>query len=139
VLRVTDAAKHACVGENFGSTCPADGLVPPAHVGLADESGHTQSAAADHAGSLGGRPPDQLGEVLTLLRMLAQSTPTPSKYLTVREAAAYCRVAVQTIYNNRRYIARMPGIRKLLFTREALDQWLSTQGRPCSPVAGPLR
>jgi hypothetical protein len=47
--------------------------------------------------------------------------------LTVEDAAAYCRLAVQTIYNNRRYIARMPGVGKLLFTREALDRWLETR------------
>jgi len=58
-------------------------------------------------------------------------TPTPraatdSPYLDVKEAAAYCKVAVQTIYNNRRFIRRCPGLRKLLFTRAALDQWLNT-------------
>lgn len=53
----------------------------------------------------------------------------PSPYLTVEEAAAYCRVAVQTIYNHRRYIERLPGIGTLLFTREALDRWLSTRRR----------
>jgi excisionase family DNA binding protein len=72
--------------------------------------------------------PEQLQQVLALLRELSrQQQREPPKYLTVREAAEYCRVAVQTIYNNRRFIARMPGVRKLLFTREALDAWLATR------------
>ncbi len=51
-----------------------------------------------------------------------------SPYLTVEEAAAYCRVAVQTIYNHRREIERLPGLqRKLLFRRETLDKWLETR------------
>ncbi len=53
---------------------------------------------------------------------------TPSPYLTVEEAAAYCRVAVQAIYNHRREIERLPGLqRKLLFRRETLDKWLETR------------
>lgn len=52
-----------------------------------------------------------------------------SPYLTAIEAAAYCRVALRTLYNNRRYIERMPGVRKLLFTRPALDRWLATRRR----------
>lgn len=60
--------------------------------------------------------------------LLGREVDTP--YLTVEDAASYCRVAVQTIYNNRRHIQRMPGIRKLLFTREALDRWLSTRRKP---------
>jgi excisionase family DNA binding protein len=72
-------------------------------------------------------PPEQFDRVLELVTAVARILPvkSESKYLTVQEAAAYCRVAVQTIYNNRRYIARMPGVRKLLFTREALDAWLA--------------
>lgn len=69
-------------------------------------------------------------QVLALLRTIAQNpraTDERPKYLTVQDAAAYCRVAVQTIYNNRRHIERMPGVRKLLFTREALDAWLATR------------
>jgi hypothetical protein len=62
-----------------------------------------------------------------IAEQLRQGQPGP--YLDVREAAAYCRVAVQTIYNNRRHIERMPGIRKLLFTREALDKWLAGRRR----------
>ena len=64
---------------------------------------------------------------------LCISTETPyrdSPYLDVGEAARYCRVAVQTIYNNRRFIIRQPGINKLLFTREALNKWLGTRKKP---------
>jgi hypothetical protein len=50
-------------------------------------------------------------------------------YLNVEEAAAYCRVAVQTIYNHRREIARQPGVGKLVFKREDLDKWLATRKR----------
>jgi excisionase family DNA binding protein len=50
---------------------------------------------------------------------------TDSPYLTVQEAANYCRVAKRTIYNRRKEIARVPGVRKLLFTREVLDDWLA--------------
>lgn len=75
-------------------------------------------------------PPDlaeQFRQVISLLGHVTgeEQLRTKSKYLTVQEAAAYCRVAVQTIYNNRKYIARMPGVRKLLFTQEALDAWLA--------------
>lgn len=52
-----------------------------------------------------------------------------SPYLTVEEAAAYCRLAVGTIYNRRREIQRMPGTGKLLFRREDLDAWLRTRRR----------
>lgn len=73
---------------------------------------------------------EQLQQVMVLLTELAHNN-TPKavepKYLTVRDAAAYCRLAVQTIYNNRKHIARMPGVGKLLFTREALDSWLGTR------------
>lgn len=52
-----------------------------------------------------------------------------SPFLTVEEAAAYCKVAVQTIYNHRRNIERMPGTRKLLFRRESLERWLCTRSK----------
>jgi hypothetical protein len=73
---------------------------------------------------------EQFRQAMALLTAIAKSAPAhpdPPKYLTVQEAASYCRVAVQTIYNNRRYIERMPGVRKLLFTRESLDRWLATR------------
>jgi hypothetical protein len=70
---------------------------------------------------------DQFDRVLALVAAISQSGQKKgeAKYLTVQDAADYCRVAVQTIYNNRRHIERMPGVRKLLFTREALDRWLA--------------
>ena len=73
---------------------------------------------------------DQRAQLLELVGTMA-AEPTPaakaSPYFTVAEAATYCRVAVRTIYNNRRFIERMPGVRKLLFRREALDHWLATR------------
>lgn len=51
----------------------------------------------------------------------------PSPYLTSEEAAAYCRVKLQTLYNRRKEIERVPGTRKLLFTVEMLDNWLATR------------
>jgi hypothetical protein len=36
---------------------------------------------------------------------------------------------LQTIYNRRREIMRVPGVLRLLFTREALDEWLRTRRR----------
>ena len=70
--------------------------------------------------------PEQMAE---LARLVAAEVgrPAPTPYLDVRQAAAYCRCAVQTIYNHRRRIERMPGLRKLVFTREALDRWLATR------------
>lgn len=58
-----------------------------------------------------------------------QARQIDSPYLNADEAAAYCRVAKKTIYNQRRYIERMPGVGKLLFRREALDKWLATRRR----------
>lgn len=52
-----------------------------------------------------------------------------SPYLDTKEAAAYCRCAVQTIYNHRREIERQPGIGKLLFKREDLEKWLAKRRR----------
>lgn len=54
------------------------------------------------------------------------ATTVSSPYLTAPEAAAYCRVAIQTLYNSRKFIRRVPGVGKLLFTRAALDEWLAT-------------
>jgi hypothetical protein len=63
-----------------------------------------------------------LSEMKEMLSVGSSHRPNP--YMTTVEAADYCRVAVQTIYNNRKHIERMPGVRKLLFTAEALDRWL---------------
>lgn len=57
------------------------------------------------------------------------NTEVQSPYLDVHQAAAYCRIAVRTLYNHRKEIERMPGIGKLIFTREQLDKWLSTRRR----------
>ena len=73
--------------------------------------------------------PEQFERVLELVASIAKTihAKQPPKYLTVQDAAIYCRCAVQTLYNHRRHIERMPGVRKLLFTREALDKWLTTR------------
>jgi excisionase family DNA binding protein len=54
-----------------------------------------------------------------------------SPYLTAAEAAAYIRSTVQGIYSlvKRGRINPMPGSGKLLFTREALDKYLSGKYR----------
>ena len=70
---------------------------------------------------------DEINAVARLIAEQIGRPATASPYLDVREAAAYCRCAVQTIYNNRRHIERMPGLRKLLFTRESLDAWLAAR------------
>lgn len=50
----------------------------------------------------------------------------PSPYLNIREAAVYCNLAVSTLYKRRRDLAKVPGAgRKLLFTRETLDQFMN--------------
>ena len=56
--------------------------------------------------------------------------PVDTPYLDVKQAAAYCRVAVKTLYNHRRHIERMPGVRKLVFRKEALDKWLASRRKP---------
>jgi hypothetical protein len=61
--------------------------------------------------------------------------PTPAKpkvespYLTVAEAATYCRRSPKTILNHHSLgnIRSMPGTRPPLFRREELDEWLSTR------------
>jgi excisionase family DNA binding protein len=62
---------------------------------------------------------DQLGQV------------TASPYFTCAEAAAYLRTTVQGIYAlvKRGRLRPMPGSRKLLFTREALDVCLRVRCR----------
>jgi hypothetical protein len=52
-----------------------------------------------------------------------------SPYLTAVEAAAYLRIGLKTFYNVRKFIPRMPGVRKLLFTRAALDKFAATPRR----------
>jgi excisionase family DNA binding protein len=50
-----------------------------------------------------------------------------SPYFTAPEAAAYLRTTVQGVYSavKRGRLKPMRGIRKLLFTREALDRYLN--------------
>jgi Helix-turn-helix domain len=71
-----------------------------------------------------------LAELESALCINTETAYRESPYLDVDEAARYCRVAVRTIYNNRRFITRQPGITKLLFTREALDKWLGSRKKP---------
>lgn len=62
----------------------------------------------------------------------ANGSPTvASPYLTVDEAAAYCRCASATIYNSRAATGRPESIGsgRLLFTREGLDKWLANKGK----------
>jgi len=49
-----------------------------------------------------------------------------SPYLTAEEAAKYLRTTVKGIYSlmERRKLKKLPGLRNLLFTREALDDFL---------------
>ena len=54
-----------------------------------------------------------------------------SPYLVAKEAAAYIRSTIQGVYAlvKRGRIKPMPGSRKLLFTREALDDYLKRKKR----------
>lgn len=54
-----------------------------------------------------------------------------SPYLIAKEAAEYIRSTVQGVYAlvKRGRLKPMPGRRKLLFTREALDKYLSGKRR----------
>jgi excisionase family DNA binding protein len=67
--------------------------------------------------------------------MIESTTPKPltliSPYHTAPEAAHYLRTTVQGIYAlvKRGRLRPMPGSRKLLFTREALDRCLTKAPR----------
>jgi hypothetical protein len=54
-----------------------------------------------------------------------------SPYLTAAEAAAYIRSTIQGVYSlvKRGRLKPLPGSRKLLFTREALDECLKRRRR----------
>lgn len=56
---------------------------------------------------------------------------TASPYLVASEAATYLRTTVQGIYSlvKRGRLRPMPGSGRLLFTREALDRYLSSKFR----------
>ena len=66
--------------------------------------------------------PEELSALAHEIAREMNNYPIASPYLDVHQAAVYCHYSVQTIYNNRRFIERLPGFRKLLFTREALDK-----------------
>jgi hypothetical protein len=71
---------------------------------------------------------DELSSVIATLveRMPEVSHPEGSPYLDVNQAAVYCKVRPQTIYNNTRKIrAHRSGRAGLLFTRQALDEWMA--------------
>lgn len=75
--------------------------------------------------------PEGLLEELTM--NTTESTPNViSPYLTAKEAALYLRTTIQGIYSlvKRERIRPMPGSGKLLFTRDALDRYLTTRRRP---------
>lgn len=57
--------------------------------------------------------------------------PISSPYLTAREAAAYIRSTVQGVYAlvKRGRVKPMPGSGKLLFTKGALDNYLTGKRR----------
>jgi hypothetical protein len=59
----------------------------------------------------------------------AGQRPADSPYMTVREAADYCRRAPKTLLNHHcaGKIRSMPGSRPPLFRCEDLDHWLSTR------------
>ncbi len=65
--------------------------------------------------------------------MQANETQPPinSPYLTCKEAAAYIRSTKQGVYSlvKRNRLKPMPGSGRLLFTREALDKYLSGKFR----------
>ena len=67
--------------------------------------------------------------VITIETRRAGDKSVDTPYLTVAEAAAYCRRAPKTILNHHclGHIRSMPGTRPPLFRREDLDQWLSTR------------
>jgi hypothetical protein len=54
-----------------------------------------------------------------------------SPYLTVEEAAAYCRCKPKTILNHKSLgnVSSVSGPRPLLFRREDLDRWLTSRGK----------
>ncbi|MBX9627566.1 MAG: helix-turn-helix domain-containing protein [Gemmataceae bacterium] len=58
---------------------------------------------------------------------VAKDPAPPSPYLDIDQAAEYTRLAKKTLYNHRHEVERVPGIGKLVFTRAALDDWLTTR------------
>ena len=76
--------------------------------------------------------------VITVERRRAGEGPVPKQptvetpYLTLDEAAAYCRCSRKTISNHHSLgnVHAMPATRPLRFRREDLDKWLSVRRRP---------
>jgi len=69
---------------------------------------------------------------LALTEAFVVGTPIVSPYLTAAEAAAYLRTTLNGIYSlvKRGRLHPMPGRPgRLLFTREALDRYLTTRRR----------
>ncbi len=62
-------------------------------------------------------------------RPKVETRPVETPYLTVTEAATYCRRASKTILNHHSLgnVHSMPGTRPPLFRREDLDQWLTAR------------
>ena len=62
---------------------------------------------------------------------LTASAIVSSPYLTATEAASYLRTTIQGIYSlvKRGRLKPMPGSGRLLFTREALDRYLTSKFR----------
>jgi hypothetical protein len=87
---------------------------------LAFENAHTLRLTDDEFAA-------QLQAMVPAREPAPAPAPVESPYLSTAEAAAYCRVAKKTLYNHRKYIERVPGVGKLLFTRAALDKWLATR------------
>jgi excisionase family DNA binding protein len=80
--------------------------------------------------------PDGFGEFArneTTVGLVPIVSLTVSPYLTTPEAAAYLRTTTQGIYSlvKRNRLHAMPGRPgRLLFTRQALDRYLTTRRRP---------
>ena len=49
-----------------------------------------------------------------------------SPFLNAQQAADFLGIAVQTLYNNRKHIASLPGFRKLMFDPAVLEQLRSS-------------
>jgi hypothetical protein len=65
-------------------------------------------------------------------RIGAAPRPANSPYLTVDEAATYCRRSRKTLLNHHSLgnVRSMPSTRPPLFRKEDLDDWLSARRRP---------
>jgi hypothetical protein len=75
--------------------------------------------------------PYEKGNLVWVRRQTPRATfhPVSSPYLTLEEAAAYCRRKPKTLLNHHSLgeLRSMPGKRPLLFIREDLDKWLTSR------------